>query len=194
MSQQAACNALRDLPKESRFPTEISDPQAARWFTIPIIGRFIGRKVSCLGLAGCLISSLVSCSGFEADVLLLKQEGAPPIVMPPDEGPSFPPLPLPLPRRCLLREQGDGRSCQTAEAWKWSAQVDCATQVVGPVEPTTGAANLRLEGLELIGPCGRGIALYFGVRYICCPDPNAVLIERPNSASWDSMSKQNSQS
>jgi hypothetical protein len=180
--------ADRDLPPESQFPTEIRDPRASGWS----IGRFIGCLVGCL--VSCLISCLISCSGVEADVLLLKQEAMPPVVTPPDDGPNIPPLPLPLPRRCVLREQGDGRSCQTAETWKWSAQIDCATQVAFPVEPTTGQSKLRLEGLELIGPCGRGIALYFGARYACCLDPNAVVIERPNSASWDSMSKQNSQS
>ena len=101
---------------------------------------------------------------------------------PPDPGdptkPPWPswPLPLPpLPRRCIVREQGDGQTCQTAVTWKLSASFDCQNAApssgMGTV-PTTGA--LHLEGIEVFGACGRGTGLYLAVRYFCCSDPNVI--------------------
>jgi hypothetical protein len=147
-------------------------------------------------LASSLASSLASflggsvlisagCSGVEADVLLLRPSGdmSQTVVPPRPPDPTRPPWPLPVPpypRRCVLREQGDGQSCQAEDTWKWSATLDCQNQPppISTGGTMTGSGTLHLEAIEVFGVCGRGAALYLGVRYLCCLEQNTVEIER----------------
>lgn len=77
-----------------------------------------------------------------------------------DGGPDLrPPWP-----HCVVREQGDGKSCQTSEVWTLVAERDC--------KKLLGLSGLHVEGLQLFGACGlampSGSGLYRGVRYFCC--------------------------